>query len=535
MYNLHDSDGFVDVAVGDGNHQWNLTNIAGSASITAGDGDCIFNVYNLEGALTGVLGNGNDQITLENVAAEFHLTSGNGDHNIVGTAMRSFTATLGNGDDNLHLVGTVGSIHVASGDGLHRGTFETTSGSIKLELGKGNHYLTTRDTSDGDISIKAGKSYGKGVFDILRTINGDVSIMSGGGRTNNVTVANTEDGSTSNGDVSIIIGPGSCTIEASHANGDVYIDLQGSGSDFVDVLDVRGSMDVRTWEDNDIVTVNKLHGSLLIDLGDGDDKIDVHYLGGNGTLLGGIGDDRLMLDPRGSAGDPINTMDGSYISWNGGTGSDSVEMYLVPAGSINLNFYNMESNQIYTRCSDEGDLFNPSFSTGLQTQSVLDSLSGYLYVFVYECCAAHFSWDTSCGENSGRQLTSQTELDLSPPIIWYYPQNHEYTCYAKLLSEFDAEEVNKFPTKNECCIENFGSDLGTCCQKGSGKCSVLYTPNWTAKTCQPRISSDVRQLESDQASNTFEECCKKRRSQFFLDFCIIPLKLLTNNPLSLTL
>ena len=476
VYNLHDTVGIVDVAVGSSTskHEWNLTNIEGSVSITAGDGDCIFNGYNLEGSFTGVLGNGNDQMTLENVASDFHLISGNGRHNIVGKSLGSFMAMLGNGDDNIHLTSTAGSVQVESGDGFHRGTFETTSGNIKLTVGNGNYYMTTRDTSGGDVSISTGKNYGKGVVDVRQTINGDVSIMSVGGRTNNVTVINTKDGSTSNGDVSIIVGQGSCTIEASNTDGDVYIDLQGSGNDFVGLLEVGGNTDVKTWAGNDVVTVDKLHGSLVTDLGDGDDNVNIHYLGGNGTVLGGIGDDRLMLDPLGNAGDPINTMDGSFISWNGGEGNDVVEMYLVPSGSINFNFYNMDSNQIYARCSEEGDLFNPSFSTGLQTQSVLDSLGGYLYVNVHDCCAAYFSWDTLCGENSGRQLISQID-------------------------------------------------------------TVLFIPNWTTKTCQSRVSSPDHKLENDQALDTFEECCKKCRSQCILNFGITIWTDLTYNHVSFLL
>lgn len=115
-------------------------------------------------------------------------------------------------------------------------------------------------------------------------------------------------------------------------------------------------MNITTWDDDDIVTIDKLYGSLYCDVGDDDDVVYLNYLGGNGTILGGLGKDRLLLDARdpGSPDEPLNTMDGSHLDWNGGGGDDTVEMYFVSAGTTNLNIVgdNMDVNQVIARCSD---------------------------------------------------------------------------------------------------------------------------------------------------------------------------------------
>lgn len=254
-YMLHEVSGIADIIVGDANratHQFNLTDIDGSTSITAGDGNCIINFYEIEGTLQAILGHGNDEITLVNVAADVDLTSGNGNRNIIGTGTGSFTARFGNGNDNIDLFDTRGSISIESGEGLHNATFKTTSGniniaagradgyrasnlftitetigSINLKAGKGDHHIIVDSTLDGDILIDTGESSGVGIFDIRGTTNGDVTVMSQGGTDNAIAIVNTEHGSASDGDVTVIVNQGPCTLDVFFASGEIYIDLQG--------------------------------------------------------------------------------------------------------------------------------------------------------------------------------------------------------------------------------------------------------------------------------------------------------------------
>lgn len=529
-YKLHDMNGIADIVVGssDDVNQFDLKDIDGSLSILTGDGDC--------------------NVTMTNGSGEFHLATGRGNRNILGKAMGSFKCVLGDGDDQISLSETVGAVSVLTGDGLHNLAFGMTTGSIdvsvghaeglgesqlftinhtvgsvKLVAGKGDHRVVIKDTFDGAISVTA--DHGIGIFDILDTTNGDVSIISAGGSDNAITVANTENGTLFVGDVLVAIGAGSSTLAIGHISGDISVDM-GPGDDVLDLFDIGGSIDVRTGAGNDLISVDKLLGNLLIDAGPGADVISIDSLGGNGTVLGGVGDDTLTLDPRGSSGN-MNTMDGGYLSWNGGEGSDVVDVYFVSVGTIQLNFYNMEIDRVFGRCSDDGDSFAPSFSLGSKPQYMLDRLDGYLFIDVTDCCGAHFSYDAVCGDSDYG----------NPAGIWYYPHDAESTCYKKPLSEFAADDTGKYPTKvsshtmnsasvltaltilfvvflqNTCCMEKFNSDVMACCYGGDGKCvstsTPVYLPNLTYRTCQPRDGSLVPKWESSVVSYSIEECCEK--------------------------
>jgi hypothetical protein len=500
-YTLNQIQGLVDVQVGDSgflsNHLFNLTNIDGYVNLIAGDGNCIINGYQMVGVLTGDFGNGNDDILLVNTAMDVHLTSGDGNRNILATATSGkFTANFGNGNDNIDLHGT-GAINIQSGDGSHNAKFDSTigdievlvghavgigqsqsftitqtTGSIKLQTGKGGHHVIVKDTLNGEVLIKTGRSSSINIFDIRDTVNGAVNILSDGGQGNDIEIKNTIDGASLNGDISIIVGSGPCTLDIANASGDAYIDLQGSGEDVIDMQEIGGNIDVKTWFDSDLVRGNKLYGNVLIDTGAGNDKIYISYSGGNGTILGGTGDDMLLLDPRGSSGHPTNTMDGSHLSWYGGGNADRVEMYFVPTGSIILNFYETDVNQLFTRCSDEDDFFNPSFDSGLQPQDILDSMGGYLSISVQDCCAAHFSWDTMCGENSVRWLT-KTKLDNfnGPSTISYKNSSLKFYavddhCDAKDMSQFRLSE-ERFESLDECCRAKFPQSISDCCEAGN--------------------------------------------------------------------
>ena len=411
-YELNEtSGGAVDISVGDSNwlhHIFNLTSVFGSVKISAGDGDNVINGYGLAGSLTGVFGDGDHDMTLANAAVDVDLTSGKGYRNIVATNATSFKAVLGDGDDRIELTDT-GTIHIKSGDGLHKAKFLRSSGSIDVAVGnavgrgrsqsltiietigdvtvtagKGNYQITTQ-TTDGEVVIQAGESHTEGIIDVRDTVNGNVNVIA---RTNTaLDILNTEGGSNFNGDVSVVVYDQPCIVNVGHASGDVSIDLQGSGIDRVDLFDIGGSVDIKTWSDNDLITVDKLHGSIFVDAGTGDDRIQLDYLGGNGTVLGGTGDDLFLIDPRGDTEHP-NTMDGSHLDWNGGGGIDSVDMIVVSSGIINLNFYNTGIDQINTRCSSTGDSFTPSFSLGRQPQILRNRLDGYLFVDLKDCCEA---------------------------------------------------------------------------------------------------------------------------------------------------
>lgn len=404
---MDNTEGSISINSGDGFHNYTFDVTIGSIDISATDGDCLIKANGTAGSLTADLGNGNDYITLSNTNAEVSITSegdstalehhflltnttgsvaittGHGYRNLTAyrTEGASFSANFQDGNDDVQFEDTTSDISIRSGDGVHTYTFDSTRrfssvGSIDVEVGHGSSHIFTlsetvghvtldagdgdcqvimEDTSDGLVTITTGQNNGVGIFNIRDTTNSDISIMSAGGASNDVDIINTDGGITYDGDISVIIGPGLCTINTIYTAGNIYIETQGSGEDVVDVLETGGNIDVRTWDGDDIVYVDKLYGSLFIDVGPDDDVVYIDYLGGNGTVLGGQGKDLLLLDARGSSDEPVNTMDRSHLDWNGGEGDDSIEMYFVSSGTSNLNIVgdNMDVNQVIARCSDE--------------------------------------------------------------------------------------------------------------------------------------------------------------------------------------
>jgi hypothetical protein len=505
--------GEVSINTGDGFHQFELSNTNGDASITAGEGDFIFNGHN-------------DDV---NTAANVRLKSGNGNRQILGTATQSFTIELGNGNDHIDLSNTA-DIKYRSGDGLHEAKFDvtegnidvdvgraddygsqlftiaSTTGSIKLRAGKGNHRYIIANTYNGNIWLETGQNFGVGVFDIKDTFNGDISIMSAGGTRNNVTVVNTAYGIASSGNVAVVIGRGACFVDIGHASGDIYIDLQSSGEDVVDVLEIGGSINVKTWSGNDLIMVNKLYGSLLIDAGPDNDEIIIDYLGGNGTILGGSGNDKLLLDARGDSGGPMNTMDGSHIVFNGGDGDDRIELYYVSVGTMNLLLYNIGAEGLFGRCSDEDYLLTPSFNS-----SGSESLQSYIFVNVQGCCAARFSWDAMCSENSARRRIQQN--DATRKYV-FAPNYSSMNCESRQLIDFGSWESEIYDTLHACCRDRFPNSITSCCEAaGTSGCdlsgTVQWLPDWANGHCYEKDINLIEEWEWRWTRETLETCCNR--------------------------
>ena len=415
-YMLNETSGVIDIAVGHSNwyhHLFNLTRVDGPVKLSAEYGDATINGYEMSGSLIGHFGDGDNDISLVNAAVDVDFTSGEGSRNIAAIGTLSFKSTLGKGDDRIELTDT-GPIDIRSGDGLHKFTFlriagnievdvgnavgrgrsqlmtitETMTGNITLKMGNGNHRIKTVETTNGQVSINTGESHGEGIIEVHDTNNGDVIVRA---RINNaLDILNTEGGETFRGNVMINIDDGPSLVNVNYASGDVEVDLRGSGKDIVDLLNIGGSIAVKTWGDDDQINIDKNSGSLVINGGSGDDEIKVKQLVGNGTIIGGAGNDLLLLDPRGDdVSNSLNTMDGSHLDWNGGGESaDRVELYVVRTGTISFSFYNTGVDQVITRCTESSASLSPSFSLGRQSQYLRDRLDGYLFVDLKDCCEA---------------------------------------------------------------------------------------------------------------------------------------------------
>ena len=118
--------------------------------------------------------------------------------------------------------------------------------------------------------------------------------------------------------------------------------------------------------------------------------------------------------------------------------------------------------------------------------------------------SSDYSWDTMCSDSSYGD----------PSSVWYYPNYDESTCYSKSFSEYSSG-AEKYPTKNNCCMEKFSSEVVSCCHGGEGECVSsgypIYIPNESTQSCQARDSSLVSESESGSVTNTIEECCDKRK------------------------
>ena len=77
---------------------------------------------------------------------------------------------------------------------------------------------------------------------------------------------------------------------------------------------------------------------------------------------------------------------------------------------------------------------------------------------------------------------------------------------------YDAEQYEKYVTKNQCCLENFSNGIWTCCDEGDGECSasghIVYLPDWIMQTCKERDSALMSEWDSTWASASMESCCE---------------------------
>ena len=170
-----------------------------------------------------------------------------------------------------------------------------------------------------------------------------MTINSGGGN-DDISTNNTK------GDITVNSQGGANNLTIQYGDGNMFINLYGSGEDTINLFEIAGNLDIHSGGGNDHIMINQVSGdSLLIDLGEGDDRVYIDGTVFGGTVLGGAGNDMLVFDARGN-----NTMDGSYLDWNGGEGDDTVDLYFHTAGTSNLNIFGDDgSDQVIARCPDE--------------------------------------------------------------------------------------------------------------------------------------------------------------------------------------
>ena len=123
---------------------------------------------------------------------------------------------------------------------------------------------------------------------------------------------------------------------------------------------VDSSTYIQAQHQNDTIVVQETQGYLQIHGGGGDDEISIYGLG-EGTeavVYGDGGDDLLFVDGRGdpnntNATDPVNTLDGSRLRWNGGSGNDTLTHHFTSAGTSDLDIFDddMDSNLVFVECS----------------------------------------------------------------------------------------------------------------------------------------------------------------------------------------
>ena len=124
---------------------------------------------------------------------------------------------------------------------------------------------------------------------------------------------------------------------------------------------VDSSTYIQAQNQNDAIIVQETQGYLQLHGGGGDDEISIYGLG-EGTeavVYGDGGDDLLFVDGRGdlnntNATDPVNTLDGSRLRWNGGSGNDTLKHHFTSAGTSDLDIFDdrMDSNLVFVECSD---------------------------------------------------------------------------------------------------------------------------------------------------------------------------------------
>lgn len=180
------------------------------------------------------------------------------------------------------------------------------------------------------------------------------------------------------GELSLNAGGGADNIRVSKSgDGSMLIDA-GSGDDFIYIDYMEGYGAILGGSGQDYISVSKKGiGNLFVDAGADDDYIYIDSLEGNGTVLGGSGDDLLVLDARGNTTNSttFNTMDGSWLNWNGGAGDDSVDMYFVSVGTTNMNIIGDGSEQVVVRFLNDSStvLSRETFLANIHYPGVQDS------------------------------------------------------------------------------------------------------------------------------------------------------------------
>lgn len=214
----------------------------------------------------------------------------------------------------------------------------------------------------------------------------------------------------------------------------------------------------------------------------------------------------LLLDARGNDGEPMNTMNGSHLVFNGGDGNDKVEMYFVSVGTIYLFLYNVDSDRVFGRCHDEDELFTPSFNSS----GIVES-NEYIFVDVKDCCTAQFSWDAICGENSARRHLKQRDEEEKQVFV---PNYIASACESKLLSQFKTHEPETFDTLLDCCSNKFPNSITSCCDvTGTSGCalsgSIKWLPDWANGHCYEKDTNLIEEWEMRWAHETLETCCNR--------------------------
>jgi hypothetical protein len=150
------------------------------------------------------------------------------------TVQGPLTIHSGNGDDTVSIEKTNGPVLITSGNGFHNFTLVETVGDIQISVGNGNNSVSVERTQ-GDVSIFAGANSGLGIINIQDTSEGNVSIITAGGLSNDIDVISTDDGS-----VSVIIGPGPSSIDIISTSENIFIDSSSIGEDVINLLEIGG-------------------------------------------------------------------------------------------------------------------------------------------------------------------------------------------------------------------------------------------------------------------------------------------------------
>lgn len=301
---------------------------------------------------------------------------------LLGTAFKDIIFAMTNCDDEINIVKThadASSIEVLGYDGddsvvIGDGSLalDDVFGNLIIDGGGGYDSLMIRDQgSSMPKSIAVHPTMMAGIIgnenDTVFYFDIDSIDVSCGISNTNITVHDTPRDvplnittQDSNDNIIVEMAQGPLTIYSWGGVDNIWIAKKGQGNMlvdagadddhiFIDYLEGYGAVMGGTGED--VIRITKEgRGNLFVDAGPDDDYVFIDYLEGNGTVLGGSGDDLLVLDARGVSGN--NTMDGSHLSWDGGGGNDTVDMYFISVGTTNLNIFGEGSEQVVAKCDD---------------------------------------------------------------------------------------------------------------------------------------------------------------------------------------